>query len=349
MKEKIESNKLICKDKDTETEIRRELSIESKKFKELSILYKEYIKKLREICDSLAFAYFSKYDLKSLCWKQSAGFISGKNGLKNELNKLKSIFDEGGFAILNDITNSLRYGDITVDDNGKPRLLEIKSSSNKNKRIIRQQQDIDYRMEMINNDYLESFLGTDKKFQRVYSKTAEINYIEELQMLIDEAIQNGSVIKEIEEGLVYNIEYKPKDFKNLKYIQEIMNEPKVFFVNQMKNINENYTPFPMLIKNNDYLMEFYSGNLLISVFIDLEVVKRKIEEKGYLFDISENDEFIITFGLNGDNISMNTSNYHIWRIGREFLSLDWFIDEIENVVNSIKMGIHNIDFCCEKN
>ncbi|EOU1755128.1 hypothetical protein [Clostridium perfringens] len=338
IKEKIKANKLKCKDKNLKNDIRRELSIETKELKELSIVYKEDMKRLREIGDSLAFSYFSKYYLKSFCWKQSAGFIGGKDGLKNELNKLKSIFDEGGFAILNDITNSLRYGDITVDDNGKPRLLEIKSSSNKNERIIRQQQDIDHRMEMINNDYLESFLGTDKKFKRVYSKNAEINYIEELQVLIDEAIQNGSVIKEIEEGLVYNIQYKTKDFKILKYIEETMNEPKVFFVNQMKNINENYTPFPILIKNNDYLMEFYSGNLLISVFIDLEVVKRKIEEKGYLFDISENHEFIITFDLNGDNISMNTSTYHIWRIGREFLSLKWFIDEIENVVNSIKMN-----------
>lgn len=336
MKEKIKSNKLICNDKNTEKEIRRELSIESKELKELSILYKEAIKRLREIGDSLAFAYFSKHDLKSLCWKQSAGFISGKEGLQNELAKLNSIFESGGFAILNDITNSLRYGDITVDDNGRPCLLEIKSSSNKNERIIRQQQDIEKRMEMLNNDYLEKFLGTDKKFQRVYIKRAEINYREELQMLIDEAIINGRVVKEMEEGLVYSIDYKPKNFENLEDILRTMKKPKVFYLNMMKNINENYTPFPMIIKNNDYLMEFYSGNLLISIFVDLEVIKRKIEEKGYLFYINEDGEFVITFELNGENISMNTSTYHIWRIGREFLSLDWFIDGIENVVNEIR-------------
>ncbi|MDU6981728.1 MAG: hypothetical protein E6361_10320 [Clostridium perfringens] len=349
IKQRIESNKLICKDKKVKNDIRRELSVESKNLKEVSIVYKEAIKRLREIGDSLAFAYFSKYDLKSFCWKQSAGFIGGKDGLKNELTKLKSIFDEGGFAILNDITNSLRYGDITVDDNGKPLLLEIKSSSNKNKRIIRQQQDIDHRMEMINNDYLESFLGTDKKFKRVYSNTAEVNYIEELQTLIDKAILNGSIVKEMEEGLVYNIEYKPKNSDSVRAIVETMKEPKVFFLNEFKNINENYTPFPMVIKNNNHLMEFYSGNLLIILFIDLEIIKRKIEEKGYLFDINKDKEFIIAFDLNGENISMNISTYHICRIGREFLSLEWFIAEIENVVNSIKMGIHNIDFDCKKN
>lgn len=222
IKDKIKLNKQISNDKNNENEVRKKFSIEAKELKELSILYKEAIKRLREIGDSLAFSYFSKHDLKSLCWKQSAGFISGKEGLQNELAKLKSIFESGGFAVLNDITNSLRYGDITVDDNGLPRLLEIKSSSNKNERIITQQQNIEQRMEMFNNDYLESFLGTDKKFRRVYSNRAEVNYREELQILIDEAIINGSVVKEMEEGLVYSIDYKPKHFDNLAAIVRTM-------------------------------------------------------------------------------------------------------------------------------
>ncbi|WP_287597358.1 hypothetical protein [Clostridium sp.] len=77
-------------------------------------------------------------------------------------------------------------------------------------------------MEMFNNDYLESFLGTDKKFRRVYSNRAEVNYREELQILIDEAIINGSVVKEMEEGLVYSIDYKPKHFDNLAAIVRTM-------------------------------------------------------------------------------------------------------------------------------
>lgn len=335
IKNKINENKKICKERTTSTEIKRRLSIETKEYKELIIVYKESIKRLREIGDSLAFSYFSKHDLKSLCWKQSAGFVSGKEGLQNELNKLKSIFESGKFAILNDITNSLRYGDITVDNNGLPKLLEIKSSDNKNERIIRQQKDIELRMQMLNNDSLESFLGTDKKFKRVYTKRVEVNYIEELQQLIDEAVKNGRVVKEMEEGLIYSVDYKPKNFENIQAILSRMVKPTVFYLNSMKGSSENYTPFPIIIKNNNYLMEFYKGNLLISIFADIEVIKRKIEKKGYLFNINEDGEFIITFELNGKNTSMNTSNYHICRIGRELLSLDWFIDGIENVVNSI--------------
>lgn len=336
VKDKILFNKSISNDKSNENEVRKKFSIEAKELKELSIMYKEGIKRLREIGDSIAFAYFNKADLKSLCWKQSSGFITGKDGLQNELSKLKSIFELGGFAILNDITNSLRYGDITVDNNGVPQLLEIKSSDNKNERIIRQQKDIGLRMEMLNNNSLESFLGTDRKFQRVYLKKVEVNYIEELQELIDEAINKGSVVKEMEEGLVYSIYYKQNNFNDINTILSRMAKPKIFYINMMKNVNENYTPFPMIIKNNDYLIEFYEGNLIISIFVDIEVIKRKIQNKGYLFNVNENGEFVITFNLNGESTSLNTSEYHIWKIGREFLSLDSFIDGMENVIIDIR-------------
>lgn len=81
------------------------------------------MRKLRQMGDSIAFSYFNKYDLKLLCWKQSAGFISGKKGLDKELKIFKSYFESGEFAILNDITNSLRFGDITISKNGKPDII----------------------------------------------------------------------------------------------------------------------------------------------------------------------------------------------------------------------------------
>ncbi|APC41037.1 hypothetical protein A7L45_13605 [Clostridium estertheticum subsp. estertheticum] len=334
-KGKITRNKGITKDKNTTNDTRRKLSTESKNLKDESINLKEDIKRLREIGDSLAFAYFNKHDLKTLCWKQTAGFIGGKEGLKKELYELKSIFESGRFAILNDITNSLRYGDITIEKEGKPYLLEIKSSDNRNNRIIRQEKGLDEKMEVIQNDYIENFEETNQTFKRVHTNKQEINYKEDLQLLIEEAFLKGKIIKEMEEGLTYAIYYKLEDFDSFKEVCQNINEPRVFYINQMKYINENYTPFPIIFKDEKSLMEFYNGNLIILVVIDLKVLRNKLKQKGYIFNHNENGEFTITFEHDGEDIDMVASNYHVTRIGREFISLEWFINGIEDVVNSV--------------
>lgn len=307
-KTKITRNKGITKDNKTTNDTRRKLSTESKNFKDKSIYLKEDIKRLREIGDSLAFTYFNKHDLKPLCWKQTAGFIGGKEGLKKELYELKSIFESGRFAILNDITNSLRYGDITIEKEGKPYLLEIKSSGNRNNRIIRQEKGLEEKMEVIQNDYIENFEETNQTFKRVHTNKQEINYKEDLQLLINEAFLKGKIIKEMEEGLTYAIYYKLEDFDDFKELCHNIKEPKVFYINQMKHINENYTPFPIIFKDEKSLMEFYNGNLIILVVIDLEILRNKLKQKGYIFNHNENGEFI---------------------------SLEWFISGIEDVVNSV--------------
>ena len=145
----INNNKLITKDKNTPMEIRRTISMETKHLRDIERHLKEALKQLRNIGDTLAFSYFKKYNLKPLCTKQSAGFISGKKGLKKELDELRKIFLKGKFAILNDLTNSLRYGDITTMLDGKPYILEIKSSNIKNARIYRQIRGIEENIKLI--------------------------------------------------------------------------------------------------------------------------------------------------------------------------------------------------------
>jgi hypothetical protein len=70
---------------------------------------------LRDIGDAVAFTYIDKWDIKPLCLaKEPAGFISGKEGLRLELNIFRYLKSKNKICILNDITNSIRHGDITV-------------------------------------------------------------------------------------------------------------------------------------------------------------------------------------------------------------------------------------------
>ena len=89
--------------------------------------YRRLIVVFREIGDCLAFTYLDKYDIKPMAFKQSPGFVSGKKGTRFERRCLRRIFANGTIAILNDLTNCLRYGDLTVPVGGMPNLMELKS------------------------------------------------------------------------------------------------------------------------------------------------------------------------------------------------------------------------------
>lgn len=332
----VKSNKIKNRNKNISPDERKDIGQETKRLNDVNEMLKQDLRRLREIGDSIAFAYFNKHDLKSLCWKQTAGFIGGKDGLKRELEELERFFNQGDFAILNDITNSLRFGDITVEKDGKPHLVEIKTSVHSNARIRRQEKDLNERMELIHNDYVENLFGSDKKLKKITSSTPEKNYVSGLEELIDIAIQKSKVSTKIEEGLTYIVIYKSNDFEFIKELIEKMNEPKVIYINSMKGLEENYIPFPNLISDSKALMEFYNGNLILMVVIEMGAVRNKLENFGY--ELSSNDEkgWTIKFDNDGVEETVIASDFNITRVGREFVSLDWIILSIHEVIEEAK-------------
>src|SRR5215213_9814528 len=102
----------------------------------------QYLQRIyKSVGDGLAFTYINKWDIKPLAFKESPGAISGKSGGKFERQVFKSAFHSGHIAILNDLTNCLRYGDITAITEDGFRLIElkaVKSELHLNDRIRRQ-------------------------------------------------------------------------------------------------------------------------------------------------------------------------------------------------------------------
>ncbi|MGB7606496.1 MAG: hypothetical protein WBL93_13585, partial [Lutisporaceae bacterium] len=292
-KQSIQMLKNDTKSKELSKEQRIDIGLEIKSIQEENIYIKEEMKRVREIGDSIAFVYFNKHDLKPLCWKQSAGFINGKVGLEKELQVLKKVFDNGHHGILNDLTNSIRYGDITLNINGKPHVIEIKSSKNKNMRIKRQEEAIEEVMKIVHCDEIENFMQ-NSTFRRMYAPSPEINYVVELRGLIDKAFECGRAWSLIEEGLLYIAEYEDSDLEQFRELLGQIKEPIVFFLNSLKRQHENYTPFPLIFKDEVSLMEFYHGNLLISIIVDFAVIKSRIEEKGHKVEYEDGGLIITT-------------------------------------------------------
>lgn len=144
----------------------------------------------RSFGDGITFIYLDKWAVKPLLYntnnsefKKSAGSILGKSGLKNELLILLGILSKGVPALLADITNCIRHGDICLLHCSDPILVEVKSSKNTSARIDRQIESIKSIHDYHATDEAKNIRGMDL-VNRVALSTSEVHY----RHLFDEGI-----------------------------------------------------------------------------------------------------------------------------------------------------------------
>lgn len=320
LKEKIEISNLINKAKDNIYDL------------------KGYILDVKGIMDALAYMIFSKFDLKNLCFGQSSGYLSGKKGLERELETLKELIDTGKIAILNDLTNCITVGDISEKLDDRINLIEVKTSNGKNYRIIRQEDRRRFYVNYLQNDTIEDLYG--KGFKRIYVCSEE-NYIVELNELIKRAINEHAVVQKMENGLYYSVMYKPeeKDMMGLQPIKDKMRSPICFWINEFKNSNDlSNNPFLNCFHDIMYYFYFKSGDLLITVFLDFDILKKKFEKKNIFIERIRDKQWKleIEFMRNGEIDKMYISEHNFNRIGRDFLKLDYYISTITTCIEAVQ-------------
>ena len=103
----------------------------------------------RSFGDAIAFIYLDTFSLKQCFYstattspKQDAGFILGKEGLGNELIILDSALKQGVPALLVDLTNTIRHGDVCLLGDSDPFLIEAKLGKNLNSRGKKQKRNL---------------------------------------------------------------------------------------------------------------------------------------------------------------------------------------------------------------
>ena len=88
-------------------------------------------RQFRCVGDALAWRVFGFQRQHIIALSQSAppGVMAGKKGLQAELDEVEKAHTAGQFALLNDLTNCLRIGDVTVfGDDGTATVIEVKSN-----------------------------------------------------------------------------------------------------------------------------------------------------------------------------------------------------------------------------
>lgn len=257
----------------------------------------------------------------------SAGFILGKEGLANELAILNAALERDIPAILVDLTNTIRHGDVCLLGASDPFLIEAKVGKNLNNRGKKQKRNL---------EKLHDFYETDKSLglrgipvlQRRANKQPEQTYVDLLNECIVEAVDKGQAFRQPEDGLHYVVlTDKAPDIKVVLEAVGLKDAVWPFFLNEHKAQRTwaPYVPFLLSIIDPDHLWEFIRGSLFIFVFVELDAICKIARDCGHKanFDI-DNEHFPLGIETSvGGTIRVST--HMLTRIGLEFLSPRWIV------------------------
>jgi hypothetical protein len=290
----------------------------------------------REIGDCLAFTYLDKYNIKPMAFKEPPGFVSGKKGTRLERRCLRRAFAGGYLAILNDLTNCLRYGDLTIPVGGMPKLIELKSGKSSGEREDRQIEKMSRLSEYLTTDRVTDWYHPGV-MTRLAFEQEEVNHRNQLNELIAIALQSHSSYRQVEDGLHYLVVAPPPgvepDFHALSDIApSFRNPPVAVIVNQLKQNNVAYFPFPLSITNPQHTLKFYNGDFLIMIFLDTDFVLSYLQHNGISAQFVDDAEWKLTLRndspSDGELHEAKVSEHFMSRLFAEFLSLSWLLDVI---------------------
>jgi hypothetical protein len=267
-----------------------------------------------------------------MAFKAAPGFIADKSGTKLERRILEEAFKRGIIAIQNDLTNCLRYGDITMPHEGTVQVVEVKSGEVDWPRNERQKQDLVKISDYLRNDKVQGLYGMDETIRRHSTETAEVNHTAIINQLITRSYSEGNVLAEVEEGLLYHVAVDPSSDEISRAIEG--KEPGLaMMVNELKFNNVGYFPFTLSLFEPEHWFDFYRGEFVICVFVDLAVVRRKLGAAGWKVSILEDEwppwalHLTNPTGSDDKPSEIKVSRHFFGRLAAEFVSLDWILKE----------------------
>ncbi|MCB9294476.1 MAG: hypothetical protein H6559_15335 [Lewinellaceae bacterium] len=356
VEKKIRENKKLIQDLRKELKTKREIPLSKKQSKNIKLRiqnargridgYKDLHYYFRQFGDSLAFLLINKWDIKPLAIKETPGFISLKEGVRNERKAFRHAYSVGLIAIYNDITTAVKYGDLTIIKKGSPPLfVEMKSSELQNKRGKRQEENLHKLTSYLNTDSTDGLFGREIETKRI-----EYNYCDystkEVNLAIIKYRKTGFYRGELEDGI--NLIILDADDLNKKNapVPGLFQSAQSLIIplNLRKKDNLGYFPYPLIFNRSEDLIEFYLDWMILLIDIDIGVIKRKLEGFGYEVQLIEDDEDWILKVNNpkakDDQLEFLLIGHYLWnRMVYEFMTLKSFIkvivDTLENAPNKV--------------
>jgi hypothetical protein len=284
---------------------------------------------LRDIGDSIAFIHIDRWDIRPFLSRPHAGFISGKSGLQAELRVLNALSEMGESALLNDITNCLRVGDVTVFRGGGMLPIEVKSSEagKESARAQRQQAAGEKIMRFLAEDKATGLYREGETIYRVASHSEPTDHATKLNQIL-KAYVGGWVRDEVEPGLHYVVADEPNDLAKMGNFAPDR-KLRGYMVNQLKKQELGHYPFPLSFRDPVQLLRFYRGEYVIFVIFDLGVIEDALHKEGFILEkTSQEARSLLISRIDGSPIYEVTEEFIFLRFVGEFLTLEWFIAEL---------------------
>jgi hypothetical protein len=287
--------------------------------------------------DGIAFSYLDKWAVKPLLYnvetpdvKQTAGYLTGKEGLHQELAVVLEAKAHGVPALLCDLTNTIRHGDICLLGASDPYVIEVKSSPNVNQRAARQVDNITRIHEYFETDEAANVRGVPH-VKRVELVLPEMHHREFVNPMIEEALREGRSVAEPEPGIRYAALAPTRNPDNRSILAGI-EYPIIYFLNEAKNFQAwgCYYPFTLTITSPRSLYAFLNGDVILLVVFDFTKLQSIAHAQGMSLSILDFDgdwvyQLEKKFVGIDEPTTVDISRHFATRMAFEFLSWEWLL------------------------
>lgn len=300
--------------------------------------------------DCLAFLYIDRFALKQTYFsvesgnpKQSGGFLSGKAGLAAELTALMSAISHGVPAVLCDITNVIRYGDICLLGASDPVPLEVKSSRTKDSRGKRQKKKLGTLTKFFEEDEAENLRGFAGTTYRTEFSAEPKPFDGLLTAAFNEAQENGTAFFEVDGCLRFLISTTDEleDIELDALFEGV--EPARSLCNLVNQAKSNmlwgcYFPYGLTLSDPDHYARFVRGEITIISMLDLNAFERIFSVDGVKVEIEATaDDLLCKISLEklaaDEGIPFFIVGDHMMnRIWFDFLPPSWIVQNSRGIL-----------------
>ncbi len=294
--------------------------------------------------DALAFLYIDRFALKQTYFnvdnanaKQSGGFVSGKSGLDNELALLTEAIGHRVPAVLCDLTNVIRYGDVCLLGDIDPVPIEVKSSNKKDSRRNKQKKKLQALSNFIVNDRAENFRGLKGTTLRATLAATPRAFDGQIQQAVSEAITDGTSHFEVDSCLAFLIISDCEPDYDVLFASVTHGNGLIISINERKSSMDwgCYFPYSLTLSDTEHFSRFVKGEVHILAVLKLDAFEANLSTQDFSLKVEANEDSIrcqINFSDKGDIDYFFIGEHMMCRMWTDFLYPSWIV---ENMVQTL--------------
>lgn len=299
----------------------------------------------RAFGDGIAHIYLDKYALKQTLYnatdfspKEEAGFLDGKAGFDGEWALTLDALESGVPALLSDLTNIIRHGDVCLMGESTPVLIEVKSSGNQNMRTVRQSRSLQAVQSFLQTDVSTELRGLGRMIRRsLPANDVEVNHYTSINDAMREALAEGWSIVQPEPGVLYacgHVDASDGEAFGAALNEVVMGMPGpprmvTYALSEARRDNTwgHYTPYVLSLEPTHAGL-FIAGRVLTLVFVDLNRVVELFAGCGVTCTVLPEGPWMFEIETLVDGKRPGASRISKGLFGRiafDFQSLEWFV------------------------